>query len=389
MDDDELNDNSSLLFDDVLHKATLLLYEQHPLLANIQNEEATTTRNEDATQEQSMVEDDSAIQKGGGRPERKLYRIKKESTKKCVKYMCESTTYEISFFDMTDRTFAEVNQQIQLLFEQLSRDFIEQLGDNDRIRIVFYHDILDSPISTNFTSRQDMLTLNLLDQFQRVMQSYKNQPIEPNHNFKANIIIARIPSGGGRKHNAAINAIHNPRNDMQELCQTTSSIKVINNNDDLCLLRAVLVGKAYADKEPYRNRLLHHNNRCLNKRTLQLARDIQINDQKCGIKELRAIEIVLKWYQITLFNSDGKFDAEPLYQGPMNEKFIYITLTEDHYNVITSMPVFYNRCYFCDYCKIGYNQVGDHLCTNMCNLCKRLNCKRLDEYAATGEFECK
>ena len=39
------------------------------------------------------------------------------------------------------------------------------------------------------------------------------------------------------------------------------------------------------------------------------------------------------------------------------------------------MASFYNKSYFCDYCKKAYDYQKDHSCPVMCKACKRKNCK--------------
>jgi hypothetical protein len=41
---------------------------------------------------------------------------------------------------------------------------------------------------------------------------------------------------------------------------------------------------------------------------------------------------------------------------------------DDHYDVITSMPAFLSKSYFCAKCKTGYDHVAKHKCNNHCDL---------------------
>lgn len=310
-------------------------------------------------------------QVGGGKKDDRFYEITKKTKTNCKKFHCESVLYEIQFGNLSARTYEEADNQIKALFQQLSQEFIDQLGEKDQMRIVFFHDDIKYPISISFTNRAELLKMNLLERFQKVVQSNDTLSISSYQAFKAHIVIARLPVGGGRAAKPKT-ATPESTNDLITLWRNSErGIKVIENNDNLCLLRAVIVAKAYAEKENARHLLLRQNNRLLNKRTRQLAAQINISNQRCGIAELRKAEIFLRDYQITLYRNN---ETTPIYEGPMNKKFLYITLVGEHYNVITSMPYYFNRSYFCDHCKIGYDHTGDHKCKNTCNQCGRLNC---------------
>ena len=59
-----------------------------------------------------------------------------------------------------------------------------------------------------------------------------------------------------------------------------------------------------------------------------------------------------------------------IYEGPYNcEKKVYIYHAENHYSVITSMPAFVERVYYCHNCHVGYNNPGGHICKEGCKCC--------------------
>ncbi len=73
--------------------------------------------------------------------------------------------------------------------------------------------------------------------------------------------------------------------------------------------------------------------------------------------------------------NDGKFDKRVLFKGdPLLKKYIYITYTESHFNVIKSIKSYFDRSYYCDICKVAYANIGKHTCKNMCYMCKDHRC---------------
>ena len=75
----------------------------------------------------------------------------------------------------------------------------------------------------------------------------------------------------------------------------------------------------------------------LNK-TLDVAKKCRIENEPSGINEIKKLQVFFKDYQITLINNNGMINNEPIFVGELSKKFIYISFTGSHYNVIKSMP---------------------------------------------------
>ncbi|CAF0960582.1 unnamed protein product [Brachionus calyciflorus] len=73
------------------------------------------------------------------------------------------------------------------------------MGDKDKIRIVFFHDSLERPISLSFMSKTALTAEGLVENFEHVAQSYKSLKINENNNLRATVVIAHLPNGSGRK----------------------------------------------------------------------------------------------------------------------------------------------------------------------------------------------
>ncbi|CAF0802638.1 unnamed protein product [Brachionus calyciflorus] len=204
------------------------------------------------------------------------------------KFNC--TTTNISF-SSNSKNFETAHSDIENAFRTLYAEFISQMGDKDKIRIIFFHDSLESPISLPFMSKTALTAEGF------------------------------------------------------ELCKPDNPV--------------------------------------LNIKVDKIATDLKLPDTSYVIEEIKKIENYLKDYQITIINCDGKLDKHPIYIGEPKNKFIYLTITGSHYKVITSMKAFYNRSYYCDFCKIAYQNVEKHKCKNMCNSCNRQKC------AIETAFKCE
>ncbi|CAF1033653.1 unnamed protein product [Brachionus calyciflorus] len=141
------------------------------------------------------------------------------------------------------------------------------MGLHDKIRIVFYHDSLERPISIPFLKRSQVTAQTLFDSFERVAQSYNDVKLNKNNALTAHVIIARLPSGSGRKilnlkkrqtpytnKKDQLKKAH--ENSFQNYCENQACIIPVYNNDNLCAVRAIIIGKAYADNNPIKTELV-------------------------------------------------------------------------------------------------------------------------------------
>ncbi|CAF1038238.1 unnamed protein product, partial [Brachionus calyciflorus] len=67
------------------------------------------------------------------------------------KFNCTTSTYNISF-STNSKTFSEAHSDIENVFKALQAEFSSKMREKDKIRIVFFHDSLDRPISLPFMS---------------------------------------------------------------------------------------------------------------------------------------------------------------------------------------------------------------------------------------------
>ncbi|CAF1019448.1 unnamed protein product [Brachionus calyciflorus] len=170
------------------------------------------------------------------------------------KFNSTLTTYKIGF-SQNMSSFAAAFDEIKLAFENLTNEFSSRMGLHDKIRIVLYHDSFERPISIQFMKKSDMTAQVLIESFERVAQSHKEVQLNENNNLTAHVIIARLPAGSGRKivnvkkRQAPYIKIKDrvksePTNEFQTFCENKHFMIPVYNNDNLCALRAILIGKA-------------------------------------------------------------------------------------------------------------------------------------------------
>jgi hypothetical protein len=167
-------------------------------------------------------------------------------------------------------SFEEAQTEIMAMFENLVKVFTRNMLIQDKIRIIFFHDILLTSIDLPFVLRDNFTAKLLWDAFESVMQSYDPEYLNTDDVFKANVQIVSMPLGngrrglGGKKKQVAYKSVRNLlkiNNDIlrdvtdftiQTFCNKKKSIIKIINHDNMCLLRAILVAIAYYHNEPYK-----------------------------------------------------------------------------------------------------------------------------------------
>ncbi len=112
------------------------------------------------------------------------------------------------------------------------------MQNNDKICLVFFHrDFREGPIRYPFRSKETFLSVNLINNFNSVIQSYREITMNENQNLQGTAIIAHLTSGSGR------NSFN--KKDFKNQQEFLSSS--ITNN--FCGLRAVLIARATYKKD--------------------------------------------------------------------------------------------------------------------------------------------
>ena len=204
-------------------------------------------------------------------------------------------------------------------------------------------------------------------QVQRVVQS--NRDFRLNDTVSVDVIHVEAPQGSGRKKPCTTLNI-------KEYLHKKGSVITIHNNDDLCLARALVVAIAKVENEPNYKDLTKPGVRAQEKRAKALHAAANVPLGPCGIPEVELFQKYLTNYEINIVS--GNHDNSIIYPAKSstnsNVTPIYLYLHNNHYDVITSMPGFFNESYFCHTCKRPYDNKIEHLCPGMCKSCRGYNC---------------
>ena len=264
----------------------------------------------------------------------------------------------MDLIDERDRTYT--------IIQHLVDEVTGGVKDRDQIHFVLRSDQLDRPIALPFMPRAQFTPERVFAAVERVVQS--NREFRLNDTVQVNVWYVEMPEGSGRKKRTEPDV-------KKFLLKKTHSVVVIENHDDLCLARALVVAIAKAENDPYYH-YLRACDRGQRIRAIELHANANVPLGPCGLEEVRLFQRHLTRYEINIVSllQDNAIIYPPQDQAAPDKTPIYLALHDNHYDVITKMPGFLNRAYFCHKCKKAYSNKYDHLCPEMCKSCRAYEC---------------
>ena len=279
-----------------------------------------------------------------------------------------ATDHTIRFNNnVSDLDLLESYQRTQQIFEHLLNDVTDGMNENDQVRFVLRSTQLETPISIPFMPLHQLTTERVFSHVQRVVQS--NRDFRLNDTVSVDIIHVEAPQGSGRKKSrSTLN--------VKEYLHKKKSVICIENNDDLCLARALVVAIAKVENAPNYKNLTLPGRREQEKKARELHTAANVPLGPCGIEEAELFQKYLTSYEINIVSGNHAntiiFPPKPSTNRTVTP--IYLYLHNSHYDVIASMPGFLNQSYYCHTCKCTYCDKFDHLCPGMCKSCRAYDC---------------
>ena len=201
-------------------------------------------------------------------------------------------------------------------------------------------------------------------QIERVIQS--NRDFRLNDTVVVDLVHVEAPQGKGKMGRVHL--------DIKEFLRSKRSVVTIYNKDDLCLARALVMAIAKIEKDP-KYSLKNTEKRVQEKRARELHRVANVPLGPCGIPEVKKFQEYLTAYEINIVSADHNNSIiYPPKPTTSEAKPIYLYLHHNHYDVITSMPAFLGRSYFCHKCRQSYDHTLSHICPGMCKSCRLFEC---------------
>lgn len=183
--------------------------------------------------------------------------------------------------------------------------------------------------------------------------------------FCLGVTSVRMPVGKGKDRARCYNT-------FEEECGMRRGIICINNKDNLCLPRALVIAKACVDKDPEQTKVRRDIGKLQTQRAQQLCADagIVVPAVGCGIPELQKFQEHLKQYKLVVYNYGSK-GRDTIFKGNNEGPSLNLLYHEGHFNVITSLTAAFACVYFCEECHIPYNVKNKHRCGGTCICCQQ------------------
>ncbi len=294
----------------------------------------------------------------------RFYTINKVRQVKTKKFRTTATDYSVSFKGLEDLNVVQQGLNVRILFEQLLDDVTEGMKDSDQVRFVLRTEQLDTPISLPFMPVSKLTPERVYSQIERVVQSH--QEFRLNGTVVVDIVHVDMPEGKGKRRGNI---------DLEGYLKCKGSVIVIKNDDDLCLARALVVAIAKVNGDKCYKYLADNRKPAQGKAARELHEKAGVPPGPCGIPEVKQFQRYLTEYEINIVSADHQNSIiYPEQPTTTKAKRLFLFLHGNHYDIITSMPSFLDRSYFCCDCRKAYNSTVQHLCPAMCDLCRGLEC---------------
>ena len=208
--------------------------------------------------------------------------------------------------------------------------------------------------------------------FNRLAQALNsNEQFEMDDSFQLSITqVHHAPQGTGKPRRGKPG---HPT--MQLLTSQKRSVIRINNRDEFCCARALVVAKARLDQHPKWSSI-RHGGKLQRTLALELQHEAKVPLGPCSYDALTAFSAApsLANYQIILADAHRSFHITTF--GDTQDKQLILLHDHDHYDVITRLPGFFGSSYVCAHCWKPYNTQGEHRCNKkkQCGACRQKEC---------------
>ena len=258
--------------------------------------------------------------------EQHYYQIKPVRDHHSQKFNMTAKNYSVHFNNVLDNVdLLESQNRTYGIFDHLIKDVTEGMNSYDQVRFVLSSNQLQTPIALPFCSLEELTTEKVLSQVEKVVQS--NEEFRLNDTVNIDIIRVEMPQGSGRSR------VKRQTWNIRDYLKKKGSVITINNRDNLCLARALVVSIARIEKDPRYTRIIRPESAAQRERAFDLHEVANVPLGPCGLKEVGLFQDYLVNYQIIVVSGDQ--DNAIIYPphpptNPNPEKSIYLYYQAKH-----------------------------------------------------------
>ncbi|KAK6171965.1 hypothetical protein SNE40_018381 [Patella caerulea] len=309
------------------------------------------------------------------------YTLRLGHQRRSRRFHTESLYVNIDFHQNWDQIApADVPEVLYDTFDNILNDLgnLVDCQPNDFVRFSVSHPGLKTPAWIPFQPWQDVRPHHILDPLARILQS--NEEFKMDERLRLHVCHVAPPNGSGSGQ-----IKKKDMSSFEDYLKRKRAIVVIKNQDQLCFQRALVVAKHYANKndtpewEAERRRIVKQcgPSSWQTRKTRRLIEEVGGAYEACrGPETWEQYQRVLgpQGYQVNVYSRQlfGKlmFKGTKFVVGGQ-PKVLHLYHHANHYDVITSMPAFFERNYFCEACQKGYDHPDRHECHAICQRCQQ------------------
>lgn len=335
-----------------------------------------------------VYEEQQQQQQQTGGAVRNRFKIVPTGKRHSTKFGFEAVDYDVDVTPLNDEKLT-IDQYINAFFEevftsvrnteidvvrntqQTDQQQRRRVSDADMVRLCINHPKLNRPINVKFSPFDQLTSDRITDIISKTMQSREEFCIDSN--VKISVIIVPQYEGGRRTQHVVCNSI-------EEKIRAKRCVVQIDNQDSLCMIRALVVSKAYCDKQP--NRLLL--GKPILGRKVELEYKVHELISECrkihrlnctgpyNLVDLAKIQQHLSHYRIVVVDAQANkvvFDGWSEREGVGTSKIIGLLYHNKHYHALTNVGAWFEGKHFCYGCMKSYEKQGRHRCAATCSRC--------------------
>ena len=295
------------------------------------------------------------------------YQLESRTKFHCKKFGVTATSHRVRFNNvLADRDLLESYRTTHKIIHHLLEDITEGMAPKDQVRFVLRSEQLETPISLLYMSVERLTAQQVFAALERVIQS--NEEFRLNDTVTIDINHARLPQGSGRRKRTTYN--------IDEFLNKKGSVVRIQNDDKICLARALVVARAKKENDPRYKYIKDSRKPLQREKAFELHRAAKVPLGPCGLNEVALFQQHLTDYQIVIISGDHNNSViyPPPDEATDEKPHLTLYLHRNHYDVINSVPGFLGRSYYCFQCFKPYNTTTDHICSTMCRSCRGFGC---------------
>ena len=247
-----------------------------------------------------------------------------------------------------------------------------------------HHAYQSHRVSVGEWRRNEEPVQRLFAMMSRILNS--NQQFEMDDSFHLEVTHVRNPARGSGKKRLKLGT-----RQIEKMLKSKKSVVIINNDDELCCARALVMVKAYRDKD-YRYKDIREGRPVQGTLARELHHFAGVTEGACGLNEIALFQRYLTEYQLVVVSVDHGYQI--IYKGPeqAEDKQLVLIKNGEHFHGCHSLKGFFGSSYYCLRCERKYSNEDfvHHHCPGLtCYACHQDNYEDQTKTKGAASVKCR